>query len=545
MSQPKPSVKISLVLAFMTGLISGCGTAPSTSSTSAKSTQTTVAKSSAHSNTLVIGYLADATSLDPAQITDINSGQVTNNMYQTLVRWSFTKKGKLVPNLATSWKVNKTGTIYTFSLRKGVRFSDGTPFNANAVVFSFERMLNPKNPYYKYGPFPPAKFDYGNIKTVKALTTSTVQFILKQPEASFVTSLTIGTGSIVNPAAVKKYKAKFPLHGGGTGPFMLSLWQKGVKLVLKPNPYYWGTKPKLSRVVFIPIPQGSQRDAELQSGAANFIINPNPAALSGLKKQGFLVNAVPGPHIWWIGMNLTKPPFNNPLVRQALNYAINRTAITKGILYGTGVPADQPLANMQLGYNANVNHYHYNPKKAKALLAKAGYPHGFTTTLLVPTSGSGMQNPRSMGTAIQGYLGAIGVHVKIQQLDWGTYLSRVGAGAKKSHLDMWELSWMDSAVDPSHVFGPLLSASSFPPGFNSGYYNNPTVNKLLTQAEMTTSNSKRKVLYAKVSQLVNHDAPWIFVDHGKSLVAYNKTVHGFKLNPTFPFLIWLDPVSIK
>ena len=244
-------------------------------------------------------------------------------------------------------------------------------------------------------------------------------------------------------------------------------------------------------------------------------------------------------------MKLLQKPFSSQLVRQALNYAINRSAITKNVLYGTGVPADQPLAPDQLGYNAHVNPYNYNPKKARQLLTQAGYPHGFTATLLVPTSGSGMQNPVSMATAIQGNLAAIGVTIKIQQIDWGTFLSKIGQGAKNANLQMWELSWMDSAVDPSLTLGPLLASSSWPPGFNTGYYKNPQVDALLNQAEATSSISQRAALYQQAEADINQNAPWIFVDHAKSVVAYQKTVTDFKLNPVFPFYINLRGVSMK
>lgn len=236
---------------------------------------------------------------------------------------------------------------------------------------------------------------------------------------------------------------------------------------------------------------------------------------------------------------------NNVLVRQAMNYAINRTAITQGVLYGTGGPADQPLSPGQPGYNPNVNPYHYNPTKAKALLARAGYPNGFSTTMLVPTSGSGMQDPKAMGTAIQGYLAAVGIKVKIQEMDWGTFLGRVNQGAKKEQMSMWELSWMDSAVDPSLVLNPLLAKSSWPPGFNSGYYSDPKVNKLLVSAEEEQNPTVRNQMYQQAEALINQDAPWIFVDHAKQVVAYNSSVQGFHLNPQFPFLIQLANVSMK
>ncbi|WP_053960283.1 ABC transporter substrate-binding protein [Sulfobacillus thermosulfidooxidans] len=531
----KSRVIVMATILSLSLLAAGCGST-STTSSSSPSGGTSNGK-------LIIGYEADATSLDPGQVTDINSGQVLNQMYDTLVQYN--SQGQLIPDLATSWSSSPNHLQYTFTLRKGVRFSNGDPLTPASVVYSFERMLNPQNPGYKYGPYPFGAFFYGDISNVTADGNDKVIFSLKQPEASFLQSLTVLTGAIVDPKVALQDGKTFSLHGAGTGPYMLESWQRGQQLVLKPNPYYWGPKPQLSKVVFVPIVQSSERATDLESGSVNMVVNPAPVDLSQIRAAGDVVQMQAGPHIWWIGMNLLQAPFSSVKVRQALNYAINRTAITKNILYGTGIPADQPLSPDQMGYNPHVNPYHYNPQKAKQLLAEAGYPNGFTATLLVPTSGSGMQNPVSMATAIQGELAQIGVKINIEQIDWGTFLNKIAEGAKAANLQMWELSWMDSAVDPSLVLNPLLASSSWPPGFNTGFYKDPRVDALLQEAELTPSDSERAKLYQEAEALINHDAPWIFVDHAKAVVAYSPSVKGFHLNPTFPFYINLRGVSMK
>lgn len=492
---------------------------------------------------LVVGYEADATSLDPGQVTDINTMHVLTQMYEGLVKLG--PNGEPAPSLATKWVVSNDGLLYTFTLKTGVKFSNGDPLNAEAVAFSFERQLNESNPGAKFGPFPFGSFFFGAVGSVKAVGANQVQFKMKSPNSALLYALTVATGFIVNPKVALAEKDKFALKGSGTGPYMLESWTRGGQLILKQNPNYWGTKGKAKNIVWVPIVQESQRSVALQSGTVDLVINPPPESLSKLKSSGFTVADAAGPHIWWVGLNLSKPPFDNKLVRQALNYAIDRKAITEGILYGTGLPANQPLAPMQLGYNPNVNKYDYNPQKAKELLAQAGYPNGFTTNFLVPTSGSGMQSPVPMGTAIQAYLGQIGIKVNIQQLDWGTFLGKIGAGAKESDLDMWELSWMDSAIDPSLVLGPLISSKSWPPGFNSGFYKNAEVDKLIDQGLIEQSPAKRKDIYQKASALINEDAPWIFVNHAKEIVAHSNKVVGFKLDPIFPFLLKLWNVEVK
>ncbi len=519
-------------------LASACG---SSSPTASKSGHAHNSKSA--SSSIVIGYEADATSLDPAQVTDINSGQVLNQMYDELVQYN--AQGQISPDLATAWSQSANRLQYTFTLRSGVKFSNGDPLTPAAVVYSFERQLDTKNPGYQYGPYPFGDFFYGDVASVTADGKNKVVFTLKQPEASFLDSLTTLTGAIVDPKVSLKDGKSFALHGAGTGPFMLASWERGTQLVLKPNPYYWGPKPKLTKVTFIPIVQSSERSTDLESGTVNMVINPQPVDLSQIRSSGDTVAMQAGPHIWWIGMNLLEKPFSNVLVRQALNYAVNKKAIVQDVLYNTGVAADQPLSPSQMGFNPNVDPYNYNPAKAKALLKQAGYPHGFTATLLVPTSGSGMQDPVNMATSIQGDLAKIGVTIKIQQIDWGTFLNKIAEGSKKANLQMWELSWMDSAVNPSLVLGPLLAGSSWPPGFNTGFYKDPRVDNLLVQAEAATSTQQEAKLYQQAEALINQDAPWIFVDHAKSVVAYQPSVKGFTLSPVFPFYINLRTVSMK
>lgn len=523
-------------------ILAGCGSS-SPSGSNQSSNSAGGGGTSASGGKLVVGYEADATSMDPGQVTDINTMQVLLQVYETLVQYD--TNGQLQPDLATKWSISKDGLQYTFSLRDGVKFSNGDPLTASDVVFSFERMLDPQNPGAQYGPFPFGDFFLGDIAKVEAPSPNQVVITLKSPDGAFLSTLTTPTAEVVDKTTALKDGKNFAMQGGGTGPFMLKSWQRGVDLQLVPNPNYWGNKPKLSEIDWTPITQQEERAQNLQSGSVQMVINPQPNSLSTLQSAGFNVDMAAGPHIWWVGLNMTKPPFNNPLVRQAMNYAIDRNAIIKGILYGTGLPANQPLAPGQLGYNPNLNNYDYNPTKAKQLLTQAGYPNGFSTTFLVPSSGSGMQSPKEMGTAIQGYLAAVGIKVQIEELDWGTFLNRVNQGAKKGNMDMWELSWMDSALDPSLVLGPLLAKSSWPPGFNSGYYDNPKVDSLLQQALQLSDQNKRNQLYQQAEALINQDAPWIFVDHAKQVIAYSKSVHGFQINKTFPYLIQLNDVSVN
>lgn len=284
-------------------------------------------------NQLIVGYEADATSLDPAQVTDLNTMHVLSHMYDTLVKLG--PKGDFQPALATKWQMSKDGLTYTFTLRPGARFANGDPLNADAVVFSFDRQLNKNNPGYKFGPFPFAEFYYGSVSRVRKINDNTVEFKLKSPNSAFMAALSVPTSSIVNPKVALAKGKTFALQGAGSGPYALEKWNRGGQLILKSNNNYWGNKPKSQKLIFVPMIQESQRAVALQSGTVDIVINPAAENLAKLKSGGFNVAQEAGPHIWWIGLNLKKAPFDNKLVRQALNYAIDRKAITEGVLYGT------------------------------------------------------------------------------------------------------------------------------------------------------------------------------------------------------------------
>lgn len=490
---------------------------------------------SAATQSLTIAYEADSSSLDPGQVTDINTMNVLVQMYDTLVKWD--ADANLVPSLATEWEISPDGLTYTFTLRDDVKFSDGTPLTAKDVAYSFNRMLVDKAPGSEYGPYPFGKFFYGAVANVEAKDDVTAVFNLSTPNGGLLSALTTPTAQIVNTAAAESAGKEFALVGGGSGPFMLETWQKGTQLVLKQNPNYWGSKPTLTQLVWVPVTEASQRVTNLSSGSAGLIINPQPASIPKLSSDGFNVLAETGPHIWWVGLNLELEQFQNIKVRQAMNYAIDRDSMVSSILFGSGAPANQPIGEGLPGRAPSADSYNYDPEKAKRLMSEAGYPNGFEVNFFVPTSGSGMQEPVAMGTAIQSYLAAIGIKVKIEQLDWGTFLGKLGPGATKSGMDMWELSWMNTSLDPSLVLGPLLTTGSFPPGFNTGFYSNKQVDKLVADAAAEKDPAARIALFEKASALVNADAPWLFINNGKAVYAAAAGVKGLILNKGMPFLL--------
>ncbi len=491
---------------------------------------------------IVVGIEAEPTSLDPQQVTDINTMRVLSNIYDTLVHMS-NEGFKPEPGIAESWEISEDGLEYTFKLRPGLTFSDGTPLDAEAVKFTFERMLDPEHPFADTGPFPFATSYFGQVKEVTAVDATTVRFVLKEPFSAFLGNLSGMTGAIVSPAAVEKYGKDFASNGVGSGPFKLVSWERGSRVVLEANSDYWEGAPAQAQAIFIPIVDNLARVVALQTGQINIAVNLQPDTIAGLEADArFKVLQQVGPHIWWVTLDMNNEYLSNKKVRQALNYAIDREAITNDILKGTGIPAYGPIPPGLAGYDPELVSYTYDPEKARQLLVEAGYPDGFSMDFWIPTSGSGMQDPVPMATAIQGYWQEIGVTTNIQTLDWGTYLSKLAALPKDSGYTAFELSFMLGTGEPDILLNTLLSTSQMAPkGINTGGYSNPEIDSLISEARRATDPEQRASIYSDAAQIIIEDAPWVFVDHWKQSAAITADVQGFDLTQTF--LLPLHSVS--
>ena len=250
---------------------------------------------------LVVGQIAEPKALDPAAVTAVNDFRILMNLYDGLVRY---RDGTLEvePALASDWQVSDDGTEYTFTLREGVTFHDGTPFDAEAVVFNFERMLNEDHPYADTGPFPLAFF-FSAVDTVEAVDDTTVKFTLNEPYAPFLSNLAYPTGLIVSPAAVRDHGGDFGRNPSGTGPFTFVEWRSNEAVVVEANPDYWDGAPELEAVVFRPITDANTRTAEMLAGGIDLMVEVPPVALSEFEGDDFTVHEQAGPHVWFLILN--------------------------------------------------------------------------------------------------------------------------------------------------------------------------------------------------------------------------------------------------
>jgi peptide/nickel transport system substrate-binding protein len=504
-------------------LAGACGTSSNTASSGASGSS----GGSGSGGTLVIGMTAtNIPGLDTGMFQS-EGGEggrfVGVQLYDGLTRFDLTQGDHapdIKPGLAASWDVTPDATNWTFHLRPGVKFTDGTPWNADAAIFNLDRMTNKSSPDYYPELNATAGLFLGGIASAKKIDDMTIQITTKGPYSYLLGDLALlPFGS---PTAIKaEGKDGFAQHPVGTGPFKVESYVRGQKLVMVRNPDYWRGAPKLDRVILRPIPDATARQAALQSGEVNWIEVPPPDSVPALKSAGFNVLTNSYSHVWpWV-LDVTKKPFDDVRVRQALNYAIDRDTLSKSILNGTGRPALQYAPVGDAGYDKSLDTYSYDPAKAKQLLAAAGYPNGFSFSLSFPTSGSGNMVPVPMNEELQKDLAAVGVQVKLQPVEWGSMLTDFFAGKIPGGADAMNISL-------GYVL-PSLWSLWFQTGStdNVGHYSNPTVDALLNQTKAELDTTKRAALFTQINAQLLKDAPWLLVVNDLNPRVLAPSVHGF------------------
>jgi peptide/nickel transport system substrate-binding protein len=482
-------------------------------------------------NVLVVGQIAEPQSLDLQVSTAANDFRIATNVYEGLVRFA-SGTLEIEPALATEWTISDDGLVYTFTLREGVTFHDGTPFNAEAVKFTFDRMLDEEHPYYETGPFP-LSFNFADVTETRVVDEYTVEFTLGQPFAPFLTNLATNTGGIVSPTAVAEYGDDFGRNPVGTGPFRFAEWQSNTRVVVERNPDYWGEPAGVEAVVFRPVTDANTRVAEMLSGGLDIMVEVPPDNVAMFADDPtFTVYDAVGPHVWYVMLNAKEGPFADLLVRQAANYAVNKETLVNDVLQGTADISAGPIPPaFGWAYNEAVEPYPYDPDMARQLLEESGV-EDLSVTFYVTEGGSGMLDPVPMGTAIQADLEAVGFDVTIETYEWNTFLANVNPGLE-GKADMAEMAWM--TTDPDTLPFLTLRTAAWPDegGFNSSYYSNIDVDEMLDQARMSTDLEERAALYRDIQQVVNAEAPWIFVANWKQNAVSTANVQGFELQPDF------------
>ena len=452
---------------------------------------------------------------------------------------------KVIPGLAESWDISADGTVYTFKLRKGVKwhnqraFKPTRDFNADDMIFMLERQGNEGNPYFKvtssnhsyYNDMGMAKL----IKSIQKVDDHTVRITLNKPEAPFLSNLAMEYAGVQSKEyADAMLKAgtpeKIDQEPIGTGPFYLVRYIKDAVIRYKAFPQYWGGKAKIDDLVFAITPDASVRWAKLQKGECHVMPYPNPADLDAIRKDpNVQVLEQPGLNVGYLAYNTTKKPFDDVRVRKAINMAIDKKAIIDAVYLTTGVAAKNPIPPTQWSYNDAVKDDPFDPAAAKKLLAEAGYPNGFATDLwAMPVQRPYNPNARRIAELMQADLAKVGVTAEIKSFEWGEYRKRMQAGEHQ----MGMLGWTGDNGDPDNFLNTLLGCDSAKSnGSNVAKFCYAPFEDLVSKAKTTAGQAQRAELYQKAQVVFKEQAPWFTIAHAVQLKPVRKEVLDFKLSP--------------
>ncbi|MGK3141846.1 ABC transporter substrate-binding protein [Pantoea sp. C2G6] len=451
---------------------------------------------------------------------------------------------ELVPSLAERWEISPDGTVYTFHLRHNVKFQSNKEFkpsrdfNADDVIFSFMRQMDPKNPYHTVSGGTYSNFESLElstlIKSIDRVDDHTVRFTLSHPEAPFLADLawyfaSIHSAEYADAMLKVGTPEKVDMNPIGTGPFELVQYQKDSRILYKAFPDYWQGKAKLDRLVFSITPDASVRYAKLEKNECQVMPFPNPADLEKMRANpDITLEQKAGLNTGFLAFNTTKAPTDNVKVRQALAMAINKPAIIEAIFKGTGTVAKNILPPGVWSADKDLKDYDYDPDKAKALLQQAGVKPGTEIALwAMPVQRPYNPNARRMAEMIQSDWAKVGIKAKIVSYEWGEYLKRVRSGEHQAAL----MGWTTATGDPDNFFGPLYSCTSANGGSNSSKWCYQPFEKLITEARAEPDQGKRTALYLQAQQMMHDQMPAVMIAHSTIFEPVRKSVSGYQVDP--------------
>lgn len=454
----------------------------------------------------------DISTIYPWDILDLVTGSVLENIYEGLTKLSETGTS-IEPGLAEKCEYSNNFKTWTFYLRKNVKFHNGESFNADSVIETFK--------YVKNLPVQVSKID-----------DYTIKITMDEPNAALPITLAQAYYSIASKATIESYKKKNANHAYGTGPFKLALWEKGKKIILAKNTDYWGTKKaKIDSVILIPFKTNDALLNALINGDIDFTdgIVPNNIPVIRTKPKLYF-KAETGFNFAYLSFNISRKPFSNKMVRKAIAYAIDKKKLINKYFYGgqAGIPAKSCIPPTMFAHYRDLPEYEYNPALAKKILAEAGYPDGFQTTL-IPTGAVRpyMPNPIAIANEIKNQLAEINIKVTITPANsWKHFLEIT---ATKPDYDMAMLGWIADTGDPNDLLTAILSTQSIGV-HNSSLWSNKEFDNILIQAR-SQPYEKRIELYKKAQMIVYEEVPLVPLFHSFQLGAWNEKVKGFKLHP--------------
>ncbi len=515
---------------------------------------------SAQGNTFTFGEFGNAVALDPAIVTDGISFRVTVQGCEALLFFDGSTTNP-IPGLAESWTASEDGTVWTFKLREGVTFHDGTPFNAEAVVYNFERWRFTDHPTH----FPEQIFEYyaymwggldddSIITSVEATGEYEVTFTLSSPYGSMLNTLAMPMFAISSPAAIEAAGPAYGTPAVGyscTGPYKFVEWVSDDHITLTRNEDYWGEIPgNVDTIIFRVIPNAAARFAALQAGEIDAFEQPNVEDLPAIEAGENTYILMRDPlNVFYLAFNYRIQEFRDVRVRRAISMAINRQEIVDAFYPPGAVVAKTMVPPSLWGYNPDVPAVEYDPEGARALLAEAGYPNGFSEVTLLGVDENNMvtdevvdvipltlyympvqrpYNPDGLGIgeAMASYLSQIGLNATLNQVgDWSAYLD---ARSRGELLGLYQLGWTGDNGDPDNFLGYFYTNQPKP---SEGYYYNPEVDQLLRQARTMTDQAEREPIYQLVEQMQHDEVARLYIAHSGVPLAFSSRVSGYVTNP--------------
>ena len=502
-----------LVVLAACGSSGGSGGTTSGGSTSGGGS--TSAGTPVHGGKLTFAAVQDAQSMNKTTVFDNNSIWIFEQIFQQL--YTVTPDGKsVVPQLATGYKVSSDKKTYTFTLRQGVKFSNGQPMTSKDVKFSIDQNTKASQGW---------GFINTAIKSVSAPSPDTVVVHLKYPWAPLLADLSIFANGIIPDNYAGKSETAFYNAPIGTGPFKWDVWHKGQSLTLVKNPLYWEKgKPYLDSITWTDVPNDNTRQQQLQGGQAQIDQFPAWSTVTNLQStQGVNMHLFNSTQTNYLAFNETRKPFQDVHVRRAISLALNRDALVKAVLFGHGKPANSLFPPQVPYYDPNTPGYQFNLAEAKKEMAQSSVPNGFSTSIVIP---SGNSDYLTISTIVQSELKPLGINVKINQLDPNTENTQTQNLKYDMTLTLWTMDISDPDELATFAVDPKSGAKSF-----FTMYNNPAVVNAAHEAERTLDTEKRQQLYNTLQTGAAKDAFMAFLYYSPYPYATTTNVHGFFVTP--------------
>ena len=467
--------------------------------------------------TITFAQGSDPRGLDPAIVDDGESAKPMCQMYEGLLKFSDSTT-EVEPCLAESWDISEDGLTYTFHLRQGVKFHDGTDFNAEAVKFNVDRQTINKTENMNYG-----DFVYGDVESCNVVDEYTVEFKLKKASTPFLNNLAMSLGApIVSPTACEQYDNNLNEHPCGTGPYKFVRWDKSEAVVMERNEDYWGEPGVAKEIVFRTITDNSARVVALTNGEVDIIDGIDANVVEQITAAGCVLNQVEGMNINYLAYNTDV--LSDPEVRKALSQAINVPELVQSLYRGYASEATTILPSFVPGYSSDVQQVAYDPEAAAATLAEKGVTEIYMVAYTNPRPYN-TATGQTLAEAIQGYWDKVGVKCTIDAYDWTTYKEKIGTG----DYDVCLYGWIGDNGDPDNFLNLLASEDI---EINVAQYHDEEFNQMLSDAASLPNGDERNAAYADMEQKVADENVWLPISHQENLAAYVGNVQNFIYHPT-------------